>query len=96
MNKKYFTFLLCTLSFPLLCFSTHNRAGEIQIEQEGPGTIEASIVTYTKASSQAADRDSVEICWGDGSCEWVVRDLKEAMENDFQKNIYTGTHSYAT
>jgi len=46
--------------------ATHNRAGEITYEiLDTPDglTIRATITTYTKASSIAADRDTLDICW---------------------------------
>ena len=51
--------LLLLLTQPLL--ATHNRAGEITYVQIDDQTIRATITTYTKTSSQAADRDSLEI-----------------------------------
>ena len=87
--------------------ATHNRAGEISIEQVGDCvnslTIKATIVTYTKASSIQADRDSLEICWGDGRCETVFRlngpivggfPQGERLENDTKKNIYIAFHTF--
>lgn len=87
--------------------ATHNRAGEISIEQVGDCvnslTIKATIVTYTKASSIQADRDSLEICWGDGQCETVFRlngpvvggfPQGERLENDTKKNIYIAFHTF--
>ena len=86
-------------------WATHNRAGEISIEQIGNCneslTIRATIVTYTKASSRPADRDSLTICWGDGTCITVGRvngpgspPQGELLENDVKKNIYIGIHTY--
>ena len=78
--------------------ATHNRAGEIRIEQLGECnslTIRAYVTTYTKASSTSADRDSVTICWGDGVCEKIVRDTSALLGNDIKKNTYIGTHTYA-
>lgn len=81
--------------------ATHNRAGEITYTQIGDLTIEATITTYTKASSIPADRDSLEICWGDGTCEWVLRSNGTGnppqgipLANDTKKNIYIATHTY--
>ncbi|MEM1120435.1 MAG: hypothetical protein AAGJ18_08280 [Bacteroidota bacterium] len=79
MFRRYFSPLsfLFTLG---VCFlfatdltATHNRAGEISVEQIDPLTIKALITTYTKASSTQADRDSLTICWGDGTCEVLLR-----------------------
>ncbi|MBK8112548.1 MAG: hypothetical protein IPK46_20670 [Saprospiraceae bacterium] len=53
--------------------ATHNRAGEITYQQIGPLTIRMTITTYTKESSIAADRDSLEVFWGDGLSQWVQR-----------------------
>ena len=68
--------------------ATHNRAGEITYRQLSPLTIEMTITTYTKASSVAADRDSLEVLWGDGSREWVKRnnDLTRFEPNDIKIN----------
>ena len=104
-----------TLFFRLICLSllilflssdayaTHNRAGEItyvQVPNE-PFAIIATITTYTKASSETADRDSLEICWGDGNCEWVLRNnglgtppQGDLLPNDTKKNLYIAKHLY--
>ena len=47
--------VILVLCATLSAWSTHNRAGEIIYDQIGPLTIRAPIVTYTKASSTAAD-----------------------------------------
>ena len=54
-------------------WATHNRAGEIIYEQIGDLRIRASIITYTKASSVDADRDSLILIWGDGTFSKVAR-----------------------
>ncbi len=86
-------------------WATHNRAGEISIEQVGDCTnsltVKATIITYTKASSIRADRDSLTICWGDGFCDRVGRlngpgspPKGETLENDTKKNIYIAFHTF--
>ncbi len=82
--------------------ATHNRAGEISIIPLGPCdelTIQATITTYTKASSVAADRDSLLICWGDGTCQMVSRSngngQGELLPNDTKLNLYIATHKYS-
>lgn len=90
-------FLMCgMLGFQHKALSTHNRAGEITYKQTGPLTIEMTIVTYTKASSVAADRDSLEVFWGDGSFEQVIRDNSrtEFDVNDIKINYYIASHTY--
>jgi len=86
--------LLLLLSYPLQ--ATHNRAGEITYEQIDDQTIKVTITTYTKTSSQQADRDSVEIQWGDGSSEFVQRSngSGDPLPNDIKVNFYMAEHTY--
>jgi gliding motility-associated-like protein len=75
------------------------------VEQIDPLTIKAMITTYTKASSTQADRDTLTLCWGDGTCDVLVRlngrDLDgngvpdgEPLPNDTKVNIYMAFHIY--
>ncbi len=84
------------LVIPTSLFATHNRAGEITYKQISSLGIEITIITYTKASSTAADRDSLEVSWGDGSMEFVKRDnSKTKFEvNDIKVNYYIAKHTY--
>lgn len=104
---QYTKFLLGTLLrvfilslVPHALGATHNRAGEIHIRQVGPLTIEATIVTWTKASSVNADRDTLTICWGDFTCQAVRRSNGTNLEGvvlpgDVKYNLYVATHTYA-
>lgn len=84
--------------------ATHNRAGEIIVEQIGGCTgnmVRCTIITYTKTSSIAADRDTLELCWGDGFCEMVPRangpgtpPQGQPGPNDVKFNYYIATHTY--
>ncbi|MEZ4988471.1 MAG: gliding motility-associated C-terminal domain-containing protein [Saprospiraceae bacterium] len=88
--------------------ATHNRAGEIVVEMvpNADGacglTVKATIVTYTKTSSENADRDTLTICWDRGGpCEQVPRANGVGMppqgvplENDIKYNIYVAYHTY--
>ena len=86
--------------------ATHNRAGEITVEQIDPLMIKATITTYTVQSSMQADRDSLTICWGDGTCIALLRvngaDVVpangfpdgEVLPNNTKKNLYVGFHVY--
>ena len=108
-NKKLFRYLLSALFILVasqLAIATHNRAGQISVKQVGDCTqsltIEATIITYTKASSRPADRDTLTICWGDGSCERVLRANGfgnppdgELLENDTKFNIYVAQHTFS-
>jgi len=84
-------------------YATHNRAGEISYVQTGPLTIEATITTYTKATSTQADQDSLELFWGDGTSTFVLRNngpivngffKGQPIGNNTKINTYTATHSY--
>ena len=110
MSRKIIQYLrfLSLLTFFFVAVkasATHNRAGEITYEQIDNLTIRATITTYTKTSSTNADRDTVEICWGDGTCEWLRRingpDANNdgffdgvELENDTKRNLYTAIHNY--
>ncbi len=92
-------------------FASHNRAGEITYVHspiEGdPYRYEFSIITYTKTGgeSEAADRDSLEIFWGDGTSTMLARTNGpgapqgvgngEYLGNNIKKNEYKGVHSYS-
>jgi len=95
---KYFL-LLCFLSVIGLpaVYSTHNRAGEIHIQQIGPLTIRATIITWTKTSSFNVDRDSLVIDWGDGTTEKIARSNGNGvpLPNDVKYNTYVGVHTYS-
>lgn len=99
MKQIFNLLLIIAFGFVVIAnksYATHNRAGEITYKQIGPLTIEMTIITYTKASSIAADRDSLEVYWGDGSFEQVVRDNSQTRfdVNDIKINYYIATHTY--
>ena len=100
MKSSIYIWLLIILvmgsTLPLL--ATHNRAGEITYEQIDDLTIRATITTYTRTSSFAADRDSLDISWGDGTIQTIKRSngLGEALPNDIKANRYTAEHTYPT
>lgn len=81
---------------PQLAWSTHNRAGEITYEQIDDQTIKVTVTTYTKTSSASADRDSIEVFWGDGSSEFVLRSngTGDLLPNDIKVNYYMAEHTY--
>ncbi|MFN8322444.1 MAG: gliding motility-associated C-terminal domain-containing protein [Chitinophagales bacterium] len=98
---------LCVLLFALgeRAQATHYRAGEILYELIGNYKYRASVITYSKVSgvSAQADRDYVEIYWGDGAMDTIWRvngpvvggvPNGEILANDIKKNIYVGEHTY--
>lgn len=72
MKTRLF-FLIAFLSHSFSSMATHNRAGYISVRYISDLTYEATITTYTKASSVTADRDTLNLVWGDGTIEKVVR-----------------------
>lgn len=94
-NWKKITLLLvvCLLSFGL--FATHNRSGEITYRHIQGYTYEFTVTTCTKTSSEA-DRDELELFWGDGTLDTIPRvDIEFYTTFDSQKNTYRFTHTYA-
>lgn len=93
---KKILFILVLLFVVGQTYATHNRAGEITYVQTGPLTIEMTVTTYTKTSSISADRDSIEIFWGDGTSEYVVRSNGNGVSlgNDVKLNTYEKSHIY--
>lgn len=91
--------LLGCLLVPLTLRATHNRAGEIRVEQLGPLRVRTTIITWTRTQSYSADRDTLTIDWGDGKREQVVRSNgggKGVVLNDQVKyNEYVAIHTYA-
>jgi gliding motility-associated-like protein len=96
---RLFVLFLIFLGMTTLAHATHNRAGDIAIEQTGLLTVRATITTYTKASSNAADRDSLTLDWGDGTKLTIARSngpsrKGENIGNDTKKNLYIASHTY--
>ena len=67
--------------------ATHNRAGEITYKQLSDLTYELTITTFTYVLSQA-DRQSLDVIWGDNSTSTAIRILRQQLPNYYQKNIY--------
>jgi gliding motility-associated-like protein len=91
MKKLQTLFLF--LFFANLAHATHYRAGEIVYKQIGPRTFAITVITYTKTSSTAADRDSVQVDFGDGSPKvWLLRSNGNGLNlpDNIQYNTYGG------
>ncbi len=92
-NLKHILLLLCGL-WATYASATHNRAGEITYRQVSDLTIEMTVTTYTKTSSSTADRDTLEIFWGDGTSQFVSRTDEIFLPNDVKVNKYVQSHTY--
>ncbi len=98
-NIRRLVSLICFIQYAIMAFATHNRAGEIVIEQVGgctSNTVKCTVYTWTKTSSINADRDSLTICWGDGTCDIVSRSNGngEPGDNNVKFNTYVYEHTY--
>lgn len=91
--KRFLLFIFVLVA--IQANATHNRAGEITYRHMGGLEYEAVITTYTKTSASAADRPELEIKWGDGTRDTLVRESIVFLPNDAQKNVYRGQHIYA-
>ena len=100
--------LALALSSALAAFATHNRAGEIRVEQIGPQTVRATITTYTAilGPSNEADRDSLDLFWGDGETSFTrvgrvngppgpEGPIGEVIAPNIKVNTYVATHTYS-
>jgi gliding motility-associated-like protein len=85
--------LLISLIFPVMVFATHERAGEITFRHISGLTYEFTVTTYTYTPSPA-DRDSLEVKWGDGTLQNVARVEKINFPNDISRNKYIINHTF--
>lgn len=92
MTKWLFTFLLCTFSW--VVWATHNRSGEITYRHLSGNTYEFTVTTCTKLSS-AANRDRIEINYGDGFSDTIFRtQYFNYPSTDTKQNLFTGQHTF--
>ena len=90
-------FLMVFLIVSASAFSTHNRAGEIIYEKIQGEKFKITIITFTEINNQNADRDTLELNFGDGTSAKVKRTTREPGYKgytNFQRNTYTTTHTY--
>src|SRR5210317_1676222 len=89
------------LTFPILflfCMTlslhaTHNRAGEITLTQLDDLTYEITITTFTYTLSQA-DRNRLEVQWGDNTFSYADRKSITRLPNFYQQNVYITQHTF--
>jgi len=73
--------------------ATHNRAGEITVEQISGNQYKITVTTYTSTLT-GVDRDSLVVSWGDGSFGIIERTSEVLLPNDYKHNTYEGFHEY--
>ena len=95
MRRSFLVIFIFISNFAL---SSHNKAGEITYRLLSGLTYEITVVTYTEngnSQSQQADRDQLQVFWGDFTSSIINRVSRENLPNTTWKNIYVGTHLYA-
>ncbi|MEZ5083591.1 MAG: gliding motility-associated C-terminal domain-containing protein [Bacteroidales bacterium] len=93
MNRIFYV-LLFLLLITGTAKATHERAGEIIFSQVSELTFDVKIITFTYAPSPA-DRENLEIKWGDGTSSILPRTSKVDFPDDIRRNEYEGQHTYA-
>ncbi len=91
--KYLFAICLVVLFLGRESFATHNRAGEITYRQISELTFEITITTFTYTLS-AADRNSLEVKWGDNTISVAPRIEEVYLPNFYKRNKYVTTHTY--
>ena len=91
--KKLLTILICLLGFTQIAHATHYRAGEIVYKQIGARTFAITAIIYTKTSSAQADKDSIEVDFGDGTPKvWLKRSNGNGSGVDLPGNVKYSTY----
>jgi len=90
--KRFFALLFLALDFFVLS-ATHNRAGEITYVQISDLTYEITITTFTYTLS-LADRDNLDVDWGDNTVSTAPRIDKVTLPNYYRRNVYKIKHTY--
>ena len=93
---KYFLFLALLAMFSSHLYATHARAGEIIYKQIGVPNqykYEITVVYYTETQS-AANRDEIDLYFGDNTKETVKINDLEYLPNSTRLNTYTTVHTY--
>lgn len=93
MNRIFYV-LLFLLLIVSTAKATHERAGEIIFTHLSELTYAVKIITYTYAPSPA-DRENLEIKWGDGTSSILPRTSLVDFPDDIRRNEYEGQHTYA-
>lgn len=82
------------LIIPLESFATHNRSGSITYVHLYGNYYRFTVTTCTKTSSDA-DRPELEIKWGDGTSDTLIRsNIEFDPLYDVQINTYIGDHAF--
>jgi len=108
--KKIVSALVFVLVLITHSYATHNRAGEITFQHISGFSYRIIVTTYTKISSNQADRCELVVYFGDGDSATFQRSngstvntdgdapcpyYGQSLANDIKENVYSGTHTYS-
>jgi hypothetical protein len=95
---KELKYLLCILLFliAITVSATHNKGGIITYRNISGNTYEATVTMYTLSSSPAQD-SLIELFWGDGTSDTLLRanGTGTLIGDGIKMNVYEGVHSYS-
>jgi hypothetical protein len=91
--KRLSFLIVCLVYLGLPLQATHNRAGEITLTRIDELTYEITITTFTYTLSQA-DRDRLEVQWGDNTFSYADRVDLVRLPYFYQKNTYITQHTF--
>jgi gliding motility-associated-like protein len=91
--KRLSFLIVCMVYMALPLQATHNRAGEITLSQIDELTYKITITTFTYTLSQA-DRDRLEVQWGDNTFSFAERVDLVRLPHYYQKNTYISQHTF--
>jgi gliding motility-associated-like protein len=91
--KRLVFLILCLGYMGIPLSATHNRAGEITLTRIDELTYEITITTFTYTLSQA-DRDRLEVQWGDNTFSYADRVDLVRLPHYYQKNTYITQHTF--
>ncbi len=90
---KNLNLLILTVFIFQYAYATHNRAGQITYEHIGENTYRITLKIYTYTLSPADD-PKIEVPFGDGTSEMVVRTTEVYLPNNYIQNTYIVDHKY--
>ncbi len=91
--KKYIGYIVLFLMMHTSAWATHNRAGQIVYKHISGNTYEFTITTFTYSLS-AADRNEINVTWGDNTYSVAPRIEKLPLADNYNKNTYVIRHTF--
>ena len=96
MKRKLLLILGLFFCLAFSARATHQRAAEITYTWLGGNAYEFTLTTYNVPNAAWQQRDSLLINWGDGSEEYVYRDIWYYINEECVLNTYKTVHNYAS